>query len=275
MSITIGGVTQGDRYNRLVAEAFIRKDDRHRVYWSWICDCGGRTTARTDVVKSGHTSSCGCLYKETRGVAATTHGNYNHPLYGIYYGMMDRCYNEKSGGYCNYGGRGITVCDRWRESFENFLHDMGDRPSDKHSIDRIDVDGNYEQSNCRWLTAKGQANNRTNNVYVDYLGRRYTTAEFSELIGMDLSTTGRWLRLGLTGDEIKVVNDNTFKKGLRFCNVLDVVTIITTPDTNLDAMFSNHFYIVVSRQSSNENNDIVKVVYGIIRRISIDSTGGV
>lgn len=266
-----GGIVVGDRYGRLTALEFLSTDKWHQKKWKWKCDCGNETEAYASPVKSGHTSSCGCMYRESRGVATTTHGYSGVPEFSVYRAMLRRCYNEKAGNYHDYGGKGITVCQRWRESFENFLQDMGPRPSPNHSIDRENVYGNYEPGNCRWLDAKGQANNRGNNLRVDYHGESHTLAQISELLGMDERTVYRWLKLGLVPEEIEVVRDHTFRKGLRFCKVVDVVIVITTPDTIIDKMFENHFYIVVSNERLNEHNNAVKVVYGIVRRISIDS----
>lgn len=124
------------------------------------CLCGKAFTVRGDSLTSGNTTSCGCLHKETISKRFTKHARSKSSLYKNYHGILQRCYNKDSLPYNEYGGRGITVCDRWLESFENFLEDMGERPSKTHSIDRIDVNGNYEPSNCRWATTSQQAFNK-------------------------------------------------------------------------------------------------------------------
>jgi hypothetical protein len=102
--------------------------------------------------------------------------------------MIRRCTNPDSTGYARYGGRGITVCDRWRESFANFLADMGPKPTPRHTIDRINNDGNYEPGNCRWATGKEQCRNTRRNRYIEHDGRRMTQVEWCEETGMIKAT---------------------------------------------------------------------------------------
>lgn len=109
--------------------------------------------------------------------------NSHRPEYPVYIAMVMRCENPKDKGYKNYGGRGISVCPRWRESFDNFFADMGARPSDKHTLDREDNDGNYEPSNCRWVTMTVQARNTRRNKYFEYKGYKATITELCEIFG--------------------------------------------------------------------------------------------
>ena len=124
-----------------------------------------------------------------------TAGKYSSE-YSIWMNLRSRCYNPKNTRYDMYGGRGITVCQRWRDDFMNFLEDMGRRPSSDHSIDRIDNDGNYEPSNCRWATRSEQARNRRSSRFLEFGGRRITLAEWAEEIGIDKRTLHIRLKAG-------------------------------------------------------------------------------
>ncbi len=136
------------------------KNGRLMVYIK--CVCGGEKIVRKSHVDEGKTTSCGCLYKETRGVATITHGNTRNrkatPTYRSWQNMTKRVNNPKSIQFKDYGGRGIKICRAWSK-FENFLSDMGERPTGR-SLDRINVNGNYEKKNCKWSTLKEQANNK-------------------------------------------------------------------------------------------------------------------
>ena len=124
-------------------------------------------------------------------------GVNNHPLYAAWSGMVNRCTNPNNTSYHLYGGRGIAVCDRWVESFENFLADMGPRPSPRHSIDRFpDNDGNYEPANCRWATPKQQGRNVRKNLIVDLDGRKVSLAEACEATGINYGAAKYRLKAG-------------------------------------------------------------------------------
>lgn len=152
-------VLPGERYGRLVVIEFAGFNRFGHRLWRFICDCGNQKIASGSQVRSGHTRSCGCLHSETLRARLTTHGMKNIPEYKIWKAIRYRCNQPRCKDFAAYGGRGITVCERW-QSFENFYADMGSRPSSCHSIDRIDNDAGYKPDNCRWATATEQRLNQ-------------------------------------------------------------------------------------------------------------------
>lgn len=156
----------GKKFGRLTVIGQTEHPTSKRVHYKCECECGKERIVRGDCLSSGNTTSCGCYNKEVnrKNPNNLTHGhsrnNKKTKVYDAWAGMKNRCYGNRPKWIRDYQDRGITVCDRWKDSFENFLADMGEPPSPELSLDRIDNDGNYEPSNCRWTTAKVQANNR-------------------------------------------------------------------------------------------------------------------
>jgi hypothetical protein len=178
----------GQRYGRLIAIEFVERDQRSSAWWRFHCDCGQTIVVRSDHVRGGRTKSCGCLNLEQMAAQArvrnTTHGMYYTPEYSSWVAMKRRCSDPQELNFERYGGCGIKVCERWQESFENFYADMGPKPSPQHSIDRIDNEGNYEPSNCRWATRSQQMRNKRKNHMVTYEGEQMTLVEACERTGI-------------------------------------------------------------------------------------------
>ena len=148
-----------------------KKSSRSRVR----CECGVERVVVNSALKSGNTKSCGCSRGEEQ------HGKSQSPEYAVWRTMKDRCTNPNHISYANYGGRGITVCERWINSFVAFMEDMGPRQSAKHSIDRKNNDGNYEPGNCAWVTKLDQVNNARSNVLITFYGKTMTLTQWCHI----------------------------------------------------------------------------------------------
>lgn len=180
----------GTRFGRLVAlrEAQKGAGNKAPTRWECSCDCGAEVVASTSMLRSGHTKSCGCLQRDKVSNRNTRHGQAMSPTWRAWRAMVARCTVRTNAAFPNYGGRGITVCPRWRE-FENFLADMGERPPGT-TIDRLDNDGGYEPGNCRWATREQQDGNKRTTVRITFQGRTMTLAQWAK----ELGTAGTVLR---------------------------------------------------------------------------------
>lgn len=179
---------KGKTFGRL---SVIEEDGRigTNVAWKCRCSCGNIVRVRANSLLSGNTSSCGC----GRIDAITIHNGTHTHLFDVWRTMKERCLNKTYKGFPNYGGRGITVCDEWLdfENFRTWANSNGyreDAGRGKCTLDRIDVNGNYEPSNCRWVDAKTQARNRRNTVFIEYGGARRSMAEWAEVLGVKFNT---------------------------------------------------------------------------------------
>lgn len=163
-----------------------------QYYWRCACSCGKTVVVSGHNLRRGQTRSCTCFQKDRVREMFTVHGHARVgpkiSEYGIWCSMKRRCLNSNEDQFKDYGGRGITICERWLNSFENFLADMGRRPSKRHTIDRINNDGNYEPGNCRWATRLEQNNNARSNIRITHNGKTQTVAQWAREFGIKYKT---------------------------------------------------------------------------------------
>lgn len=197
----------GIKFGRLVALAWTGRRERNALVWKFQCDCGNVVERVGVEVTQGRCSSCGCWAKEeaarrfekyarpARITAATIHGKSKTRTFYAWGGMKDRCSNPNNKDFAKYGGRGISVCQRWLDSFENFLADMGEKP-DGMTLDRIEVNGNYEPSNCRWASPRTQVNNRRKTTMLTMNGVTKPLTEWADEVGLGPKTIMYRLKQG-------------------------------------------------------------------------------
>lgn len=183
---------KGKKYGRLTVikecETKIRKKYDKNIYWICKCTCGKETIVPATKLVSGHTKSCGCYQREKAALCNSTHKETKTRLYIIWQGIKRRCTNLNSNNYKNYGLKGISICEEWKENYLAFKHwAKKNGYSDSLTIDRIDSKGNYEPRNCRWVSQKVQQNNRSNNRYIIYNGQCHTLSEWSDITGISKS----------------------------------------------------------------------------------------
>lgn len=174
-------------------------------HWKCACACGAEARVRGDHLRNGAIRSCGCFHDETARFNNRKHGAKPRGAptaeYRAWCNMIDRCERPSNRSFAHYGGRGISICERWRSDFAAFLADVGARPSPEHSIDRIDVDGNYEPENVRWATRKQQARNTRKRRLLTANGTTKTLAEWAEATGTEKRTIFSRLKYGWTHTE--------------------------------------------------------------------------
>jgi len=175
-----------------IGVSIVSKSGGRRKAWKCLCSCGKTRLIREYSLRSGDTSSCGCLHREMVSKMTSKlnlkHGRYGTPEYKSWQMMKERCYYPSNDSYKNYGGRGITICERWRNSFAAFFEDMGLRPGPGYSLDRINPNRDYEPGNCRWATPKQQLNNQRGNRKLTISGKTRTLQEWADLTGINRST---------------------------------------------------------------------------------------
>lgn len=185
----------GQKFNRLTVIRYLDKNERTVRTYNWLCqcDCGNLVKANASKLKNGLQQSCGCLKEEKKYDIGNLNKKYkysNKRLYGVYKSMMSRCYNKNHREYNNYGGRGVVVCDLWKNDYDAFaewaLKTGYDESAEfgQCTLDRKDVNGKYEPCNCTWVTNEAQQNNRRDNVILTYNGESHNMKEWSKLLGV-------------------------------------------------------------------------------------------
>jgi hypothetical protein len=191
----------GKKFNRLtILEILNEIDTQGLLLCNAQCDCGNLVKISASLISRGKTKSCGCIRREKiKAVCETnkTHGKSRTQIYYLWRGIIKRC-NKKSDN--RYGGRGISVCERWLK-FENFYADMGEMPKNM-SIERIDNNGNYEPSNCRWASDKEQSNNRSTNIKVEFNGEVMSLAQLSDKLKISRPTIYSRYQRGVRGNDL-------------------------------------------------------------------------
>jgi hypothetical protein len=176
----------GMRFGKLQVIDFVLPHSG-RTMFNCLCDCGKTTAIAGSDLKTGNSKTCGCGKIAAGYTANLQHGGATGkctPTYATWASMKQRCRDPSSIGWEHYGGRGISVCERWLTNFANFLEDMGEKP-DGYSIERIDVDGNYCPENCKWIPLSDQGKNKRNSVKYNYNGQVVVQAELARMIGID------------------------------------------------------------------------------------------
>lgn len=176
----------GQTFGKLTVVAFSDIRPKLGAYWACLCECGRETVHRGADLRKGYIVSCGCHKAQRLRSAATTHGLSHLPIYGRWWGMIQRCSDPNHIGYDRYGAVGITVCERWL-SFENFYADMGEPPTAQHSIERRNGSLGYCTENCYWATRSQQARNTSQNHLVTFRGKTQCLAAWASDVGIKYS----------------------------------------------------------------------------------------
>lgn len=200
----------GRIYGRLTV---MENPAKYQLKIECLCSCGKTKIVAKSSLCSGATTSCGCFNKEVVSDMRSTHKSSYTPMYRVWAGMVNRCTNPNNSSFDMYGGRGITVCERWLHDFPAFLEDMGERPTSKHQIDRIDNFKGYSKDNCRWLTCTENTRNTRRNVKLNLFGEYLTVSEWSLRFNISSFTIYNWAKVK---SEIEI--ENAIKSHKNFCN---------------------------------------------------------
>ncbi|WP_303984632.1 hypothetical protein [Niallia circulans] len=215
-------IRKGERFGRLIAVEQKLRNKKGMLLWTCQCDCGNKTNKLAVELNNGNTRSCGCLRDELKIKNATKHNMVNTRIYNIWTTMKQRCYNKNNQKYKNYGGRGITVCDEWLDKANGVLNfynwSKRNGYNDKYTLDRINVNGNYEPNNCRWVDMVTQQNNRRNNTLITINNITKTSAEWEKEYNLRSGLVGERYRRGWTGEELlknPILRKSEFQSGIK------------------------------------------------------------
>lgn len=190
---------KGQTFNRLLVIKRVENNKWGQAQWLCKCNCKKQVTiiVSTSKLKSGHTQSCGCLWEEAVEESRITHNLSKEPIYYVWNTMKARCYNPKNKSYKDYGGRGIKVCEEWKNNFKDFYSwAISKNYSKGLTIDRINVNGDYCPENCKLSTQKEQGNNKRNNHYLEFNNQSHTISEWADITGLKRDTLKRRIYLG-------------------------------------------------------------------------------
>jgi hypothetical protein len=194
----------GIKFGKLTAIKVAYKNKNGESVWECVCDCGNVVNVVCSNLKNGHSTSCGCYKK----ICSITHNETKTRLHRIWAGIKARCYNTTIPQYKNWGGRGITVCDEWKDSYETFRDwALNNGYQENLTIDRIDNDKGYNPNNCRWATPKQQSNNKRNNTLITFNNETHTISEWAEIIGVKSRTIQRRLVKNMPIEKILYIGD--------------------------------------------------------------------
>lgn len=203
----------GQVFGNLTVISYIGKRGPRHHYWTCHCNCGVIREVTSSNLIRGNTRSCGCLRIKISRERTTTHNAYHSPEYKVWSRMIDRCCNKNNKSFSNYGGRGIIVCEQWLgiNGFSNFINNMGNRPTSKHSIERIDNNKNYEPNNCHWATKTEQNRNKRNNRMLTYNEITLCVTEWELKLGFPLKSIHNRLQKGWSVPDALTIPIRRFK----------------------------------------------------------------
>lgn len=203
-------IKPGDKFNRLQIDKIVNSIAH------CTCDCGNKHSVKLGSLVRHEVKSCGCLTKEIASQRCvdrnTKHGKSDTKAYSSWLNMRRRCYDRTNNRFQYYGAKGIEVCSNWRESFESFHEDMGDPPTDKHSLERIDLNKGYSKDNCIWADPFEQAGNKSNSILIDIDGEVRCLRAWCRDFGLNYKSV--WQKLFVTGTKLSLVFEGYFRKGI-------------------------------------------------------------